>query len=193
MSKILSGRFVLRLPVKLHAALRRRAEAEGLSLNRLCVLALSAYVQPAAPAAGAPLEPPWLAWLRQELHEDLLGAVLFGSEARGEARRDSDIDLLLIVDSKLPLTRGLYALWDERSPGGRHSPHFVHLPPAAAAAGSIWLEASVDGILLYDRDGRVSRFLGLLRRAIASGRLKRKTAYGHPYWVKAEGEEAHDE
>jgi predicted HicB family RNase H-like nuclease len=37
-----SGRFVVRLPVSLHAALEREAEVEGVSLNQLVVAKLSA-------------------------------------------------------------------------------------------------------------------------------------------------------
>jgi predicted nucleotidyltransferase len=191
-----SGRFVLRLPVKLHDALRRRASALGLSLNRLCLRALSEYISTGhlAIASSAPgQEVPWLQAARRVLGEELLGAVLFGSEARGEARESSDIDLLLVAGPKVPLTRRLYTLWDEQPADDRHSPHFVHLPSAPTEAGSLWLEAAVDGTVLYDRDGRIGRLLGRLRRAIAAGRLTRKTAYGHPYWVKGEGGPTHDQ
>lgn len=187
-----SGRFVLRLPVKLHDALRRRATALDLSLNQLCLRALSEYLSAGRPAAGEP-GPPWLRAARRALGGELLGAVLFGSEARGEARTGSDIDLLLVAGPSVPLTRRLYALWDESLAEDRHSPHFVHLPSSTAEAGSLWLEAAVDGTVLSDREGRVGRFLGRLRRAIAAGRLTRKTAYGHPYWVKSEGGPAHDQ
>jgi len=138
-------------------------------------------------------ETPWLQAAQRVLGEDLLGAVLFGSEARGEARGDSDIDLLLVAGPAVPLTRRLYTLWDEQLADDRHSPHFVHLPSASSEAGSLWLEAAVEGTVLYDRDGRIGRFLGRLRRAIAAGRLTRKTAYGHPYWVKSEGGPKHDQ
>jgi predicted nucleotidyltransferase len=183
-----SGRFVLRLPVKLHDA-RRRASAMISSTS--CVCAPSG-VPAGRPAAGEP-GPLWLRAARRALGGELLGAVLFGSEARGEARTGSDIDLLLVAGPSVPLTRRLYALWDEKLGEDRHSPHFVHLPSSTADAGSLWLEAAVDGTVLYDREGRVGRFLGRLRRAIAAGRLTRKTAYGHPYWVKSEGGPAHDQ
>ena len=47
-------------------------------------------------------------------------------------------------------------------------------------AGSLWFEAAVDG--------EVSRFFGSIRQMIASGKLKRLSAYGHHYWVKNEEE-----
>jgi hypothetical protein len=55
-------------------------------------------------------------------------------------------------------------------------------------AGSLWLEAAVDGIVLHEVDEEVSRFFGSIRRMIASGKLKRRSAYGHHYWVKNQEE-----
>ena len=40
-----SGRFVVRLPVSLHAALEREARAEGVSLNQLVVAKLAAQLR----------------------------------------------------------------------------------------------------------------------------------------------------
>lgn len=118
------------------------------------------------------------------LAESLLGIILFGSTARGENHSASDIDLLIVVASNVPLTRRLYALWDERLSEELYSPHFVHLPENVAAAGSIWYEAAVDGIVFYEAGRRISRILGQIRRTIATGGLERKVAYGHPYWIK---------
>jgi predicted HicB family RNase H-like nuclease len=39
-----SGRFVVRLPISLHAALEREAAAEGVSLNQLVVAKLAAQL-----------------------------------------------------------------------------------------------------------------------------------------------------
>jgi hypothetical protein len=194
MSKSPSGRFVLRLPVRLHASLRRQAEAEGLSLNQLCLRALADYLAAGRQLASVtPGEPQWLRAARRVLDGDFLGAVLFGSEARGDARADSDVDLLLVAGPSVRLSRRLYSLWDEQPGHEKHSPHFVQLPATPADAGSLWLEAAVDGVVLHDPEGRIGRFLGQLRRAIASGRLRREAAYGHPYWVRSEGGPRHGE
>ena len=56
------------------------------------------------------------------------------------------------------------------------------------AAGSLWFEAAVDGIVLHDVDDDVARFLGSIRRLIASGKVRRLSAYAHPNWVKSEDE-----
>jgi hypothetical protein len=66
----------------------------------------------------------------------------------------------------------------------RLSPHFVHLPDDVEGAGSLWYEAAMDAIVLFDREGRISRFLRSIRRSMAEGKLQRKSAYGHPYWIK---------
>ena len=124
----------------------------------------------------------------------LLGVLLFGSTARGETRDSSDVDLMIVVDAQLPLTRSLYAGWDQsldKTGSSRLSPHFVHLPGSAEEAGSLWLEAAVDGIVLFDREGAIARLLRAIRRSMAEGKVQRKSAYGHPYWVRRGKEAAH--
>jgi predicted nucleotidyltransferase len=189
MKKVPSGRFVLRLPPALHAALREKAAQLGLSLNDLCLGALSRELEPGRELGSA--DPGWLRAVHELLGDSLQGVLLFGSVARDESRSDSDIDLLVVVKPEVPLSRRLYSRWDESMTDDRHNPHFVHLPASAATAGSLWLEAAVDGIVLFDRDARIGRFLGRLRRGIASGKVRRGVAYGHPYWIRTEGGLAH--
>ena len=38
-------------------------------------------------------------WLKEVLSADLLEVRLFGSKARGDARKDSDIDVLVVISS----------------------------------------------------------------------------------------------
>ena len=191
-----SGKFVLRLPPKLHEALKKLARRRGVSLNALCLQALEPLVGRPVPGSPPPAaeDTELLSLIRGLLGEDLLGVLLFGSVARGEARDGSDIDLLIVVADAVPLTRSLYERWDA-GPGSRLddrcSPHFVHLPAAAAEAGSIWFEAAVDGLPLLDDGGRISRLLARLRGEMAEGRLERRKAYGHPYWVRCDREGLH--
>ena len=196
MTETASGKFVLRLPSKLHEELKKQARRQRVSLNALCVRALEPLALRPAPAScpPAPEDTELLPLIRGLLGKDLLGVLLFGSVARGEPRDGSDIDLLIVVSDALPLTRRLYERWDE-GPGSRvderYSPHFVHLPAAAAEAGSIWFEAAVDGLPLCDEGGRISRTLARLRRAMAEGRLERRQVYGHPYWIRRDREAIH--
>jgi hypothetical protein len=182
-----SGKFVLRLPPEQHAALQDLAGATGVSLNTLCRQALTEFLGSACPKPVAEsVEEPLVRAVRQMLGPSLVGVVLFGSKARGEEHAGSDVDLLIVVAPERPLSRHLYRQWDEALPTGAYSPHFVHLPDSIEKAGSVWLETAVDGVVLHDGSGSVQRFLGRLRRVIAEGGLARRTAYGHPYWVKGD-------
>jgi predicted nucleotidyltransferase len=183
-----SGRFVLRLPPGIHQALRKEALRKRMSLNAVCKMALEAYVS--SNTRLGPEEtaiPSIVARIQQILGDALIGVVLFGSAARGESREGSDIDLLIVVRGDKALSRNLYSLWDERFGSIQESPHFVHIPASPMEAGSIWLEAAVDGAMLFDRERAVTRFLGNIRRLITAGKLRRRWAHGHPYWVKATG------
>jgi uncharacterized protein len=189
MQKTASGKFVVRLPPVIHEALRAEAASRGISLNTVCQKALEDHV--ARKQASAPKskeESPVVSGIRELLGDSLIGIVLFGSMARGESREGSDIDLLIVLNRDRTLGRKLYSMWDEQFGTTQQSPHFVHIPGTAADAGSLWMETAVEGVILYDRDGSISQFLGRIRRLIASGKLKRRFVYGHPYWVKAEGD-----
>ena len=181
-----SGRFVLRIPSDLHSRARRLAQEQGVSLNEYCRCAIESYTgtvtsEPRAANRGGP----WVDAARLVVGDDLEGVALFGSEARGEARESSDVDLLVVVADRLELSRKLYRGWDNRSGMDRRvSPHFVHLPSSVLEAGSIWYETAMDGIILFERDRSISSFLQSIRRAIADGHVRRGYAHGHPYWVK---------
>lgn len=178
-----SGRFVLRIDPGLHAALRTAAAAADLSLNEYCARKLAA---PAVEVRGPLAEA--LARSVSAGGGALVGVVGFGSWARGEMTDDSDVDLLVVLERSLPISRGLYRAWD-RNPlwweGHRVEPQFVHLPSESTTASGLWAEAAADGIVVFDPVLRVSRWLGVVRRQIAEGRIVRHEADGQPYWVEA--------
>jgi uncharacterized protein len=189
MKNTASGRFVLRMPPAFHKKLRDEARRRQVSLNTICQQALEGFLTRNHLTLGTDGESASLVAAISELvGVALIGVVLFGSMARGDSREGSDLDLLVVIRQSLPLTRSLYSRWDQRFAPDEGSPHFVHLPLDAMAAGSLWFEAAVDGIVLHDVDDEVARFLGSIRRLIASGKLTRRSAYGHPYWVKSEEE-----
>jgi predicted nucleotidyltransferase len=180
----LSGRFVLRLPPPLHGVLQAAARASGISLNEYCVRRLSA----GGPALAADGSAAAIVNAAAALAGDaLVGVIVYGSWARGEAGASSDVDVLVVVDRRLALTRSLYRKWD-RTPatwlGRRVDPHFVH-PPGARVAGGVWGEVAIDGIVLFERDWRLSARLVEIRRSIAAGRLVRRFVHGQPYWTVA--------
>lgn len=178
-----SGRFVLRLPPTLHAALRDAARRAGLSLNEYCVRALAAPgTNPARP--GAVIAARAIALFGP----DLVGVLLYGSWARGEATASSDIDALVVLEAARPITRALYREWDRvtlEHDGHPIEVHFVGLPAPGGAPGTVWLEAALDGIVVFDRGGRMTRHLGEVRRDIAAGTRVRRRAHGQPYWTAA--------
>lgn len=178
-----SGRFVLRIEPRLHAALRQEAAQAGLSLNEYCARRLTG-------AGTAVAGPGWsvVERARAVLPTGLAGVVVYGSWARGEAGPDSDVDVLLVVEREVRIVRGLYARWDEQPVGwaGRPvEPHFVRLPGADETPSGLWAEVAVDGVVLFDPGLAVSRVLVALRRRIAAGDLVRREAHGQPYWLEA--------
>lgn len=178
-----SGRFVLRINPGLHAALRAAADRAGVSLNDYCARKL------ALPAAG--VASPGAAVVTRAaslLGDGLAGVVTFGSWARDELAESSDVDVLVIVDPQVAIRRELYRAWDaDPMTWDSHpvEPHFVGLPDSATRVSSLWAEAAVDGVVLFDPDLSVSKHLAAIRRRITAGEIVRRQAYGQPYWVEA--------
>jgi predicted nucleotidyltransferase len=179
-----SGRFLLRIDPGLHARLRAAAREVGLSLNDYCARRLAVPLTDAG-GPGAAVA----ARAASQFGEALVSVIVYGSWARNELVGDSDVDVLLIVDDTVEITRDLYRNWDddELSWYSRElDVHFAHAPRNAEEAGGMWLEAALDGAVLYDRDLRLSRTLAELRSLIASGKIARYHSHGQPYWVKAD-------
>lgn len=184
------------MPTELHRRLREHARQTGQSLNQLCIARLQVPEMSAASPVKAiphddPITPDLVAEVIRRWHEDLIGLVLFGSTARGEATRDSDVDILLAMKPELKISRALYQQWEEFSQdhasgqaADRISPHFVKLPGSFKEAGGLWYEVALDGIILWEQGHRVSRFLGSVRQAMGHGRIRRRILHGSPYWIR---------
>lgn len=181
----LSGRFVLRIPPDLHARVRKKARNDGVSLNEYCRTAIEYYTDgQSGRRISSNAGSRWVDEARRVVGDDLDSVVLFGSRARSDDRASSDIDLLVVVRDSLELSRELYHRWDRIVLDRLVNPHFVHLPKDISTAGSLWFEIALDGIVLHDENQKTNAFLRALRLAIANGRLQRRHAHGHPYWVK---------
>ena len=156
-----------------------------MSLNEYCVRALAG---PEPLAVGHPMALAVYQHAAEVGGARLAGIIVHGSWVRAQARTSSDIDVLVVVDSGLSLTRALYRAWDKTPlawEGRSVDAHFIHFPSSPDRASGVWCEAATDGLLFYDRDGRVDETLRRIRREIADGRLVRKHAHGQPYWTVA--------
>ena len=180
----LSGRFVLRLDPDLHARLRAEAAARGVSLNAHCAQRLAA---PGGVSPGFEGAADTVRRAGELMGESLIAVVLFGSWARGEPADTSDVDVLIVIDGDVPITRELYRRWDEAPvawSGRTVDPHFVHLPAPRRTPSGLWAEVAIDGIVLHDPGRRLFPRLAAVRRALAEGRLRRQTVHGAGYWTE---------
>jgi hypothetical protein len=179
--------FLLRLESSLFESLKTRAADVGVSMNEFCKNLLGKD----SPSANQKFDGLGK-FLKTKMKVELIGVVLFGSTARGTATANSDTDLLIILESDDIISRDLYDCWDDYIAENneldlkQYSPHFCPLPTVALRTEGIWLETSLDGIVLWEQNFRVSRFLGTIRKAIAEHKLVRKISHGHPYWILAE-------
>ncbi len=179
------ARVLLRLPVDLHRALAAQAAHEQTSVNELCVQRSSG---PDLPFLLRRDVAALLARARAVAGPHLQGVLVHGSFARGEARAASDIDVLVVVDRAVALTRARYRHWDGETlswAGRSVDAHFTHAPAERARPGSVWCEAATEGLVLFDAAGDVWQALVAARTAIAQGHLVRKIVHGQPYWTAA--------
>lgn len=124
--------------------------------------------------------------LQQGLGEDLVAVVLFGSRARGDARPESDWDLLLLANQ---LPTPFFA---------RH--HYLQkcLPPDwvgqvsilaktttefAAGISSLFLDIALDGIILYDPTQYAAKQLAYLQKLIQQKGLYRQQSQNEFMWL----------
>jgi predicted nucleotidyltransferase len=171
------------MPPALHVAARAEAQRLSVSLNEYVVRCVSSR------AGGLP--DPMTALTRRALvqfSDALVGVIAFGSWARGELADTSDIDVLIVLDRSIPLTRSLYRSWDRdelRVGPHRVEAHFVHLAPDDEPPSALWAEVAIDGIIVLDSGMAIARLLAAVRRHIANGTLVRRRSHGQPYWVSA--------
>lgn len=182
-------KFLLRLPPELFGALEAEAKRSKLSLNSFLISKLERSSQLKTTDADRLAELITKFSVFKQSPNLLIGIILFGSVARGEATERSDIDVLIVVDSSMKLNRALYRIWDQEmnSPqwnGYPLSPHFVHPPDFndLSSVGSLWLEAALEGIILFDERRTISQILRTLRMYCLSGQFKRHMSHGVPYW-----------
>jgi len=192
MMNAVSGKFVVRIPPELHRRLKDAARRQGSSLNQVCVARLQGAAREFSSASDTPasLISRSSSQVPSNAGEQIWpGLLLFGSAVRGEATRESDIDLLLVLKPTVRISRGLYLEWDVLAEtfepcDRRVSPQFVVLPEDVDAAGGLWYEVALEGVVLWERDLAVSALLRRLREGMARGELRRAMIHGNPYWTR---------
>lgn len=173
-------RVLLRLPADLHRMLTRAAQAEGLSFNEACVQSLRSMVGRREQSSADAI----IDRADRLFQPHVLGLIALGSVTRGDAAATSDVDVLVVLDDRAALTRGVYRRWDEEGPltlnGRQVDIHFVTLSDHEGPPTAVWCEAAVEGEVWLDRGSRISARLSGVRRAIAEGRIRRAYAHGQP-------------
>ena len=142
-----------------------------------------------------PLTDRLVAMLRKEMGDRLVGVALYGSVARGEARSDSDIDVLVVHGGS---RSEAFAAVGAAERSLRHAPERAALrsrgvPTEFASAvfsekhfaDTPWLllDISHHGIILFDREHAVHRKLTALRKRLEElGSRRVETPDGSWYW-----------
>ncbi|NCN28137.1 nucleotidyltransferase domain-containing protein [bacterium] len=178
-------RFLLRLPVALFESLQQSADSRRVSVNQFITTALEeSSAENILTIANTAID---LNRIREIYGSSLEGILLYGSQVRGEAHQDSDIDLLMVLSAQSSIERKLYKQWDEASVfSPKVSPSFAKIPllKGQNQIGSLWRELALDAKVLWERDLKLSQTLSEIRKQILeSSNAERKTAHGHGYWI----------
>ncbi len=120
----------------------------------------------------------------------VVAAVLFGSVARCEVSERSDIDLFVVVDDlhKDPIERRLviYRALSSVRAGLKRDTSIIDADVKDLAEGeltSLLINIAWDGVVLYDKDGYVTRLLKRIKDTIGEAKLIRyRTRDGKYGW-----------
>jgi len=137
--------------------------------------------------------------LYEHFSERLVGVLVFGSVARGTWDRNSDIDLLVVVDGwdkpvwertreLLELRRRMRETEEFQRLAELNCPTTIrHYPLSRSEAlepHRIYLDACIEGVILYEREGFLSRVLEGFRKRLSDLGARRITAAdGRTYWL----------
>ncbi|MEM2990842.1 MAG: nucleotidyltransferase domain-containing protein [Halobacteria archaeon] len=134
--------------------------------------------------------------LKRRYGDRFISLVIFGSVARGEMKKDSDVDLLLIIDSiskgrlerqgefmevegeiegylNVLLAEGY---WIDFSP-------IIKTPEEAMRISPLYLDMVEDAVILYDRDGFFKNILERVRNRLRELGSRRIELGKRWYWI----------
>lgn len=186
---------------RLYSLSERGERAEGLleSLEALLSPRISPKNFERLPCVYAGFLSEYCEVLYEHFSERLVGVLVFGSVARGTWDRNSDIDLLVVVDGwdkpvwertreLLELRRRMRETEEFQRLAELNCPTTIrHYPLSRSEAlepHRIYLDACIEGVILYEREGFLSRVLeGFRKRLSALGARRITTADGRTYWL----------
>jgi len=134
--------------------------------------------------------------LKRKYGDKFISLVVFGSVARGEARKDSDVDLLLIIDSipERRLERQKEFMEVEKDLEGYLNELFdegyfidfspiIKTPEEAMRLSPLYLDMVKDAIIAYDKDGFFTKVLERVRKRLEELGSKRVRMGRKWYWI----------
>ena len=127
--------------------------------------------------------------LEGEFGGEFLGLMLFGSWARGEAREDSDVDLLILFNT----LRGLEARARAYEVLRRFIRRDITLidmrrDELRGRLTALAINMAWDGVIICDKHGYLRQFKESVARFIESeGLIRYRTRDGKYGWVRADG------
>ncbi|HDH87617.1 MAG TPA: nucleotidyltransferase domain-containing protein [Desulfobacteraceae bacterium] len=134
--------------------------------------------------------------MKRKHGDRFISLVIFGSVARGEMRKDSDIDLLLIIDSisKRRLERQKEFIEVEKEIEGYLNKLFdegyfidfspiIKTPEEAMRISPLYLDMVEDAIITYDKDDFFKDILENVRNRLKELGSKRISMGKRWYWI----------
>lgn len=183
---MLSGKFVLRISPEMHEDLKNRAFMANVSLNSLCQSLLVKGLRAESLSFHADRLHQMALKLLDRFESKLDAVVVFGSSVSGHMTEASDIDVLVVLNSSVSLSRRLYRDWDQSISDAQApeiTPHFCHHLKNPKEASVLWLEVMHNHKVLYDRSGRLAQTLQNLKDLQDQGEVWRDVSHGQPYWI----------
>ena len=134
--------------------------------------------------------------LKKKYEENLISIVVYGSVARGEARKDSDIDLLIVADN-LPkdrlkrqkeFTEAEKEIIDEVEKLNTEGYHIEISPiiktkTEASKISPLYLDMVEDAVIIYDKNNFIRKILERMKtqlKTLGSKRIKMGKKW---YWM----------